>query len=326
LKNQVAIVHSNPQQSRIVFVDWTLGNVCNYACSYCPAHLHDGSIRWPAVDKVIDLAERIIGHYRMLGRRAYFKFSGGEPSAYRGLLEVLARLKDLGAFTALNTNGSREIAWWDSAIPLLDAIVLTYHIEFAEPEHFAAVLKRLTEASIPTHVNVTMLPERFDECAANASELSARCRGMSIALKALRVRFGSELYPYTEEQKRTIARFRAGGAKNIQNRGQVRCSYDDGASELLPPQELLLRGANRWATWNCNAGIESLAIRSDGKVYRAVCRQGGAIGSLSEQSIAFPTAPVRCGNDDCHCLSDIRITKWRDGYQPDAAAYATPKS
>jgi hypothetical protein len=214
--------------------------------------------------------------------------------------------------TSLNTNGSRELAWWDSAIPLLDASVLTYHIEFAGLEHFAAVLKRLTEASITTHVNVTMLPERFDECMAKASELAARCSGMSIALKALRVSFGSELYPYTEEQKSTMARFGADGAKKKLVRGQMRCSYDDGTAELLSPQELLLRGVNRWAAWTCNAGIESLAVRSDGQVYRAVCQQGGAIGNLSDRSIAFPASPVRCAKDYCNCLSDIRISKWRE--------------
>jgi pyruvate-formate lyase-activating enzyme len=312
LKNAVAIVHNNPEQSSIVFVDWTLGNVCNYACSYCPDRLHDGSLRWPAVDKVIGLSEKIVDHYRKLGRRAYIKFSGGEPSAYKGMLEVLARLRDLGALTALNTNGSREMAWWDSAIPLLDAIVLTYHIEFAELEHFAAVLKRLTEASITTHVNVTMVPERFDECVAKASELAARCRGMSIALKALRVSFGSELYPYTEQQKTTMARFGAAGAKKKLVRGQMLCTYDDGSSELLSPQELILRGANQWTSWNCNAGIESLALHFDGQVYRSVCGEGGAIGNLFDQSIAFPSAPIRCTKKDCHCLSDIRITKWRE--------------
>ena len=39
--------HSNPSHKDWFVVNWCLGNTCNFACSYCPSGLHDGSKRWP---------------------------------------------------------------------------------------------------------------------------------------------------------------------------------------------------------------------------------------------------------------------------------------
>jgi organic radical activating enzyme len=328
MKTPVALVHRNPAHANVAFIDWALGNVCNYACSYCPKHLHDGSVRWPSLGEVLHFSQRVIDHYGSLGKRAFFAFSGGEPTAYKGMLTVLQRLKQLGALTSLISNGSREIPWWDQAMPYLDAVALTFHLEFSDPEHFATLTNRLLGSNLRTHINVTMLLDRFEQCVANAAALASQCPGASVALKPLQ-HFGTNLpadannekamYSYTAEQKKVMAEFRPRPAKPHPFRGIMRWLYDDGSSEALGPRDLLLREQNRWNGWNCNAGVESLAIKADGQVYRAICRQGGLLGSIFDSSIALPRSPIRCGVEVCPNLNDFRITKWRDDFPLESA-------
>jgi organic radical activating enzyme len=323
MKTAVALVHRNPAHANVAFVDWALGNVCNYECSYCPKHLHDSSVRWPSPDVVLTFAQKAIDHYDSLGKRTFFAFSGGEPTAYKGMLTVLQRLKHLGALTSVISNGSREIPWWDEAIPYLDAVALTFHLEFSDLEHFSTLTNRLLRSTLRTHINVTMLLDRFEQCVANAAALAAQCAGASIALKPLQ-HFGhspraealdeKRMYSYTAEQRKLMAEFGPPPAKPHPFRGNMRRLYDDGSSEALGPRDLLLREQNRWNGWNCNAGVESLAIKHDGQVYRAICRQGGLLGSIFDQSIALPRAPIRCGAEVCPNLNDFRITKWREDF------------
>ena len=40
MKKPIAIVNNNPELSDLTYVDWNLGTLCNYACSYCPEPLH----------------------------------------------------------------------------------------------------------------------------------------------------------------------------------------------------------------------------------------------------------------------------------------------
>ena len=49
----IRIEHRHPAGARHTLIECSLGNQCNYACSYCPTHLHDGSIGWHAYDDLI---------------------------------------------------------------------------------------------------------------------------------------------------------------------------------------------------------------------------------------------------------------------------------
>ena len=38
---------------RVLQIEWTLGNTCNYNCSYCLPVLHDNSFPWIDLDESI---------------------------------------------------------------------------------------------------------------------------------------------------------------------------------------------------------------------------------------------------------------------------------
>ena len=46
-KKYIRLEHAEPKNADVLVVNWCLGNTCNFACSYCPTGLHDGSKRWP---------------------------------------------------------------------------------------------------------------------------------------------------------------------------------------------------------------------------------------------------------------------------------------
>jgi len=307
MKTPIAIVNNNPQSSALTYINWNLGTLCNYACSYCPKGLHDGALKWPDANLALRFCEQAVSHYKSLNRRTVFKFTGGEPTLYRDLIGLLRRIKELGASAGVNSNASRALAWWDQAIEYLDYVILTYHIELADTDHFVSVANRLLERKVAVHVNVAMLPERFDECAERASGLLSRCKGIGIALKPLLVDFKDQMFDYSDEQKRAM---RAPAATKNGSRGGIRCIYGDGTSRVVPAREFILLGENHWRSWGCSAGVESLAIAADGQIYRAVCKQGGTLGNLRDRSFSFPVAPIRCAKDTCHCLADIKISKW----------------
>jgi organic radical activating enzyme len=309
----VRIEHGDAWHATVTVVDWCLGNTCNQHCSYCPAALNDGSVAWPELATAIAFCDRVISHHDALGRRVNFHFTGGEPTMYPGLIELLRFVKRRGATTGLLSNGSRSTAWWEQVWPLLDAVVLTYHVEFAKLDHFVEVARRLA-VSIKTHINVTMLPARFDECREHAESIAARCEGATMTLKPLLVDFKDQMYPYTAEQKLVLQRGCAPSRPLHADRGvrgSMRCVYDDGASTTRPAADFVIAGDNQWRHWMCNAGIESIAVNTRGEVYRAVCREGGLVGRIQDATLSLPAAAIRCEKRSCSCLSDIMITKWK---------------
>ncbi len=315
----IAIFRNIAERSASTQIDWNLGTLCNYACSYCPERLHDGAYKWPDVEVALRFCERVIAHYGSLGKRTVFKFTGGEPTLYKHLIDLLCRIKALGGRTGVNSNGSRELSWWDRAIEHLDFVVLTHHVEFTATNHFVAVANRLVERGVAVHVNVTMLPERFEECVRHVSALRSQCNGISIALKPLLVNFKDQLYPYSAEQRlMMLAPEGVPADEDVPSQGMC-CIYADGTSRVFEPQDFILRDENHWRSWNCNAGIESLAVRADGEVFRAVCQQQGTLGNLRDHSLSLPAASIRCTKDSCACLADIKISKWR-GENPALAA------
>ena len=79
------IRHTNPEHARIVLVDWTLGNSCNFACSYCPSNLHNGSMRWQPPELVKAFFAKLHSHYvEQLGRRSGSSSPAANPQCTRG--------------------------------------------------------------------------------------------------------------------------------------------------------------------------------------------------------------------------------------------------
>lgn len=306
------VCHAEAAHRRAVLVDWSVGNACNHACSYCPAALHDGSLGWQEADAMIRLMDDLARHYGgTLGRVVWCQFTGGEPTMHPAIVPLLHAAADRGIRTSLISNGGRTFRFWERIFGLLESVVLTYHDEFVDHGHFRDVAELLS-AAMPVHVNVTVHPTRFDDILARADDIARAAPDATVTLKPLRVGFGERLYPYTDAQRARLGQIEGDreGRGEAAPRGAMLAVAADGTWVVKRANDFILEGRNRWPGYLCDAGLESLRIRADGRVFRAVCGEGGEIGRLGGR-IALPLAPVVCGRSACTCVSDILITKRR---------------
>jgi MoaA/NifB/PqqE/SkfB family radical SAM enzyme len=313
----VAVRHHDPRHARVTLVDWMLGNRCNYACSYCPDALHDGTVSWQRLGAVTSTIDRIVDHYvDGLGRSVWIQFTGGEPTVNPDLPKILEHGKRRGCGVSLISNGSRTTRYWRSIVGSLDSAILTFHPEQADRDAFLEVA-RLVAEKVPTQINVAMLPDRFDETYAFAEALFAAIDHVNICLKAMLVDFGAVAYPYTERQKEVLVRAFPSKMKEeaVTPRRGVRVDFSDGRSAAISTSRLILEGLNRWEGFRCMAGVEALRVTDGGEIHRAVCGVGGRIGRIGE-TLMLPVVGITCDRRACHCVSDIHITKRRIGQPP----------
>ena len=304
--------HAMLRHANIVLVDWMLGNACNYACSYCPDALHDGSIRWQKPDDIRSMFRSLKRHYADgMGREVWLQFTGGEPTMHPQIVPLLDEAADLGLSVSLISNAGRTRRFWERIIDRLDNVILTYHHEFAEHEHFIDVAARLADA-MPVHVNVTVHPDRFDAIVARAKEIAAIIPTASISLKPLRVGFGDELYDYSDDQLRRLEQRLTHPVRRDARipRSVMAFETGTGKTETRRANEFIMTKTNRWKGYVCEAGLESLRVHGNGAITRAVCAVGGRIGQLGEP-LDLPVSPILCDRTSCNCVADILITKRR---------------
>lgn len=315
-----ALTHVDPAHAKVVLVDWMLGNHCNFACDYCPTNLHDGSIDWISLGDATRFLAQLHAHYvEGLGRNLWLQLTGGEPTQYPRFFDLCASAKSLDIKVAVISNGSRTARFWEKAASVLSSAILTYHDLQVDHARFIETLRILEAAGVPVHVNVTAHPDRFENIMASAEDILAQSVAATLTVKPLRIGFGTELYPYSDAQ---MARLAARPRRVARNGDEVRkkAAWDfqrglmlrwlsDGTTEKVRANDLILAGENHWRSFRCQAGLESLRVKADGTVYRAVCGSGGCLGRIGEDSLDLPVVPVTCDRDSCACVSDILITK-----------------
>ena len=308
----VAIEHALGSSGDYTHVEWMLGNTCTYACSYCPAHLHDGSIRWLDYDKVLAFIARLDAHYTKLGKRIWLQFTGGEPTVYPRFLELIEHCHRRGFRQSVISNGVRTLRFWDEAAALLDYVILTYHVEYVDRSHFFAVVERVRRDA-GVHVNVTMLPEQFAACHEAAQALFDAYQDISVTMKPLRKDFEHDLYDYSSAELEVLRRQFGVGRRIVRSRPRSLMSkvFRDGRRSEQSANGFIIKGENRWQGWRCAAGVEALRIMANGTVYRGQCRVGGPVGRI-EAEVELPSEFITCDRSRCSCISDIQLTKVRD--------------
>lgn len=308
----VSVAHSDAQRVQTLFVDWFLGNFCNFSCSYCPTSLHDGSIPWQSVEVIKSFAKQLIEQCDARGQKVCIQLIGGEVTLIKDLLGILNEITALGGSVGILSNGSRQLSWWREARDKLRFVVLTYHPEQGDAEHLMRVASFLSER-IRTHVNVAAPPKQFDQCVQVAEKLEKNCTDISIVLKPMLINFGREMYPYSPSQMKVLQErvFSPRLTREISSvRGEMILRYEDGTIETQQPDTILARNLNRWRGWSCNAGLELLSIKESGEIFKATCHQDGVIGHVTRPDIFhIPTNETECSFNECICQTDIMVSR-----------------
>lgn len=305
-------------RTKIKLVEWRLSNVCNYKCSYCPSIFNNGSKGFLNLEQYINVIDNL---YKTNDDSIlWFQFTGGEPTLYPKLLDLLQYIKTKNGYTSLISNGSRTIRWWKELANLnvLNRLYLTLHSEFqVDPMHLIEVNDLMQDMDCLVTVFVTAPADtvKFKLAVKNHNTILAYANAIS-HLKPL-----TELESfqnYSEDQWKIINQsLYTMSPKFIINQdkkkkyiesvpwftGQVKVTFSDNSSQTNFAQHFIDNKLNKFYNWLCDIGKSSLVIECD-EVYRGICRQGGCLGNINE-NISWASDSIICKKEYCNCAADF---------------------
>tara|TARA_B100001996_G_C18654733_1_gene590775 strand:- start:554 stop:1495 length:942 start_codon:yes stop_codon:yes gene_type:complete len=301
--------YKDPTKKDWFLVSWTLSNKCNYRCEYCPDILHNGSTGQPLWSTV----ERFIQNFKQKDKTICFRISGGEPTYWKHFIDMAECVKEQGHKFTFVSNGSQSAEYFKRIAPFTDAMMLSYHKAYADPDHFIEVIN---ESKITTIINMMLLPDDFDEAFAVSEKIFSNTSNCTIWPKVIVDKTYSdnitnEVVAYTPKQKDLIKNWpftRKINDKDL-HRGSMEIQFSDWFKENqeVDANQLILDEKNKFRGWKCWAGLDGVNIDMWGNMYRADCQFGGPLGNLERYKL--PTEPITCGKEICSCLSDIYIRK-----------------
>jgi MoaA/NifB/PqqE/SkfB family radical SAM enzyme len=297
-------------------VSWILGRFCNYKCSYCWPYANTDKPDHQEFEIYTRTIDSIKSQARQNGfNRFHFSFSGGEPTAYKRLLDLIEYYaEDDSPYQSIHmtTNLSPNETWWlryiDKTKQLSHkSLTASYHAEHADETEFGDKCLFLMENNINVTVNQVMVPALFDEYYERCQRLWDR--GINVTLKPQSNETASRIVDgYTEEQiEKLMAQFPnryIDGKQLMQVRLEDAKGNDYGIDQA---ERMNAFGFNKFKGWSCNAGYQSCVIRGN-EVKRAYSCSEQPIGTLTEGFKLFDS-PRPCVTETCVSSADSKIPK-----------------
>ena len=295
-------------------ISWILGRFCNYKCSYCWPYAHGDKPDFKTLDTYKNVIDEIKRQARSRGfSHFHWSFSGGEPTAYKDLIELVKHIDD-GPMTPyqsvhMTTNLSPGSKWWKSwaqATELLQrrSITASYHDEYAKEQEFGDKCLQLMYEQVFVTVNQVMVPDRFYELYERLERLHER--GINVTLKPQSNETASAIIDgYTEDM---IAKMREGFPQRVNETALHQMRLTNGAETFYIDQAERLNafGFNKFKGWQCRAGYQSVVIRGD-EVKRGYSCKEQPLGTLD--SFRLFDQPTVCVTDSCVSSADSKIPK-----------------
>lgn len=297
-------------ETNLFTVSWILGRFCNYKCSYCwpyanthiPDHLPLKTYL-STIDKIVEQAN----HNGF--KKFHWSFSGGEPTAYKHLLELINRVHDHSIHMTTNLSPGKQ--FWDRFLETSKncarrSLTASFHHEYADEQEFGDKILYLTENGVFVTINQVMVPEKFDE-------LYDRCqrfadRGINVTLKPQSDPTASMVVKgYSLDM---FNKMRTGFPQHIKDTEvlQVKLFDDKGQIYYVDQAERFNAfGFNKFTGWLCNAGYQGIIIRGD-EVKRSYSCHDQPLGTLTKDFNIFDT-PMKCITPSCLSSADSKIPK-----------------
>ena len=297
-------------------VSWILGRFCNYSCSYCWPYARTDKPDHQELEVYKKTVDEIKRQARQNGfTEFHWSFSGGEPTAYKQLLDLIKHLDD-GVQTPyqsvhMTTNLSPGSKWWKNWCTATEnlqrrSITASYHDEHAREQEFGDKCLQLMNEGVYVTVNQVMVPEKFYLLYALCERLHRR--GINVTLKPQSDPTASFVVKgYTEKM---IDIMQTGfPQKTDQEEIYQIVLYDVNDNEYLFDQAERFNayGFNKFQGWRCNSGYQSLIIRGN-EVKRSYSCHDAILGTLDSGFKIF-NKPVKCITASCVSSADSKIPK-----------------
>jgi len=290
-------------------IDWNLGTVCNYKCSYCSTNLHDGKHPFINIEKAKKFVDMISTKYP--DKILNFILCGGEPTLWKDLPLLLRFIKEKNLSNNIQviTNGSPSNDWWEINSIFMDSIILSYHWEYANKNKLKEVCKIVDKNKCNIKLTILVLPDKIDKCYELAREFISHVM-MKIELRIIKKLSMEPIDEYTDDQLKLLR------TNNLFGHFKYDTIDHDMITNLgttIEPIAELLNQTNKWKGWRCYIGLECLKVNWQGNIYRASCREKDSdkLGNINIGNYTFPNEPMICDKEFCFCVTDIRATKER---------------
>ncbi len=303
-------------KSDMKFIEWKIHNVCNHNCSFCGDRHKDGSQRWFSLEKYKQYTDKLMEANK--GLPFWIQLTGGEPTLYPELLELMQYMKSKGAMISLISNGSRTLRWWKELkeSKVLDNLFVTYHSEQTENyQHIAEVINLFQDEPIEVICLMTHVLNSIDKVF-EAYDYIIENTGALVTIKAMMLNY--DIYSqYSTDQlaKLNKSNWIAGHKRSskvlpsaqYKINHKLKITYNNNLTMHVDPQQLMKQQKNNFFGWDCNIGANSMRVDYD-VIYRGVC-EVGTKKSLNDPILSFTDDFITCTSKDCFCGTDMIATK-----------------
>ena len=293
-------------------ISWILGRFCNYKCSYCWPYARSDVPDHQSLDVYKSTVDEIKRQSRANGfDQFHWSFSGGEPTAYKHLLDLIKYLDD-GIATPyqtvhMTTNLSPSLTWWrnwHNATCLLQrrSITASFHAEHAKEQEFGDKCIQLMEDLVHTTINQVMVPDKFYETLERCQRF--RTRGINVTLKPQSNDTATAVVDgYTDDMIKIMQ-------NDFEQQEGFQIRLTDGEQDYFIDQAERFNalGFNSFTNWTCNSGYQSVIIRGN-EVKRAYSCKEESLGTIEKFTLF--SAPKGCITDRCVSSADSKIPKTR---------------
>lgn len=295
-------------------ISWILGRFCNYKCSYCWPYARSDERDHQSLDVYKHAIDQIKQQARDRGYTEFhWSFSGGEPTAYRELPDLVQHLNtDVDSpyqSIHMTTNLSPGSKWWKRWIETTDSlqrrsITASFHNEFAREQEFGDKILMLMSNNVFVTVNQVMVPKSFDQDYERLSRFHNR--GINVTLKPQTDPTASHIVDGYTPAMRELLRNGFPQRDNGEELYQVRLSDGNKNYYIDQAERFNAHNFNQFTGWTCNSGYQSVIIRGN-EVKRAYSCHDYPLGTLD--SFELFTTPQICGTPTCMSSADSKIPK-----------------
>jgi len=292
-------------------VSWILGRFCNYKCSYCWPYARSDQLDHQSIEVYKHTVDEIKRQARINGfNEFHWSFSGGEPTAYKQLPELVKHLDETESTYQsihMTTNLSPGSNWWknwcaNTALLQRRSVTASFHDEFAKEQEFGDKCLQLMYERVYVTVNQVMVPEQFYKTLERCERL--RARDINITLKPQSNDTATAIVDgYTSDMIRIMQ-------EDFEQQEGYQIRLTDGVNNYYIDQAERFNalGFNRFNGWNCSAGFQSLIIRGN-EVKRGYSCKEESLGTLDNFTLL--DSPAYCVTDTCVSSADSKIPKYK---------------
>jgi organic radical activating enzyme len=294
-------------------ISWILGRFCNYKCSYCWPYARSDKLDYQSLEVYKHTIDEIKRQARLNGfTQFHWSFSGGEPTAYKQLPELVKHLDELESTYQsihMTTNLSPGSKWWNTWCNNTDllqrrSITASYHAEFAKEQEFGDKCLQLMYERVHVTVNQVMVPDKFYETLERCERL--RAKGINVTLKPQSNDTATAIVDgYTPDMVK-IMQDDFEQQLNGEDLYQIRLTDGEQDYYLDQAERFNALGFNSFTNWSCNAGYQSVIIVGN-EVKRGYSCKDVPIGTLEDFELRVQ--PPKCVTTRCVSSADSKIPK-----------------